>query len=148
LAVPTALLGVVLLHPPDAVGNIHLDPLTAVAGTALSLIGLTWGVAAAVTRPERDAVLAIPAGVRVFLRNGYRLDELQQALVVRPYAALAHLVRAGDRDVVDGYVRAVPVLARWGSVLLARAQSGLATGYLAWLAAGAVVVGLVGVVLS
>jgi hypothetical protein len=40
------------------------------------------------------------------------------------------------------------VLARWGSVLLARAQSGLATGYLAWLAAGAVVVGLLGVVLS
>jgi hypothetical protein len=50
--------------------------------------------------------------------------------------------------VVDGYVRAVPVLSRWGSAILARGQSGLATGYVAWLAAGAVVVGLVGVVLS
>jgi hypothetical protein len=33
-------------------------------------------------------------------------------------------------------------------VLLARGQSGLATGYLAWLAVGAVVVGVVGVVLT
>ena len=57
-------------------------------------------------------------------------------------------MRAGDRDVVDGYVRAVPVLSRWGSAVLARAQSGLATGYVAWLAAGAVVAGLVGLVLS
>jgi NADH-quinone oxidoreductase subunit L len=148
LAVPAALLGLVLLHPPDAIRNVHIDLVTALAGTALSVIGVTWGLAAVATRPERDAALALPAGVRAFLRDGYRLDEVQQALVVRPYTALAGLVRAGDRDVVDGYVRAAPVLARWGSVLLARAQSGLATGYLAWLAAGAVVVGLLGVVLS
>jgi NADH-quinone oxidoreductase subunit L len=148
LAVPAALLGLVLVHPPDALRNVHLDPLTAVAGATLALVGLTWGLAAARTRPERDAALGLPAAARVFLRDGYRLDDLQHALVVRPYAALARLVQAGDRDVVDGYVRAVPVLARWGSAVAARAQSGLATGYVAWLAAGAVVVGLVGVVRS
>jgi NADH-quinone oxidoreductase subunit L len=148
LAVPAALLGLVLLHPPDAVRDVHIDLVTAVAGAALSVVGVTWGAAAAQTRPERDAVLALPGAVRAFLRDGYRLDDVQRTLVVRPYAVLTRLVRAGDRDVLDGYVRAVPVLARWGSALLARAQSGLATGYLAWLAAGAVVVGLLGVVLS
>ena len=95
-----------------------------------------------------DATAALPVRLTTFLRDGYRLDDLQAALVVRPYTALARLVRAEDGDVVDGYVRAVPVLSRWGSALLARAQSGLATGYLAWLAVGAVLVGLVGVVLS
>jgi NADH-quinone oxidoreductase subunit L len=147
LAVPTALLGLVMIHPPDALRDVHLDPLTALAGTALAVVGLTWGLAAARTT-ERDAAAALPAGVRSFLREGYRLDAVQQALVVAPYTALARLVRAGDRDVVDGYVRAVPVASRWGSALLARAQSGLATGYVAWLVAGAVVASVVGVVLS
>ncbi len=147
LAVPTLLLGLVLVHPPDALRNVHIDPATALAGTVLSLVGITWGLAAA-RRPERDAALALPPGVRALLWDGYHLDAVQHLLVVRPYRALATLVRAGDRDVVDGYVRAVPVLSRWGSAVLARAQSGLATGYVAWLAAGAVVAGLVGLVLS
>jgi NADH-quinone oxidoreductase subunit L len=148
LAVPTVLVGLVLAHPPDALRNVHVDPLTALAGTALSVAGLAWGIGAASRNAERDALLALPVRLTSLLRAGYRLDEVQQALVVRPYGALARLVRGGDRDVVDGYVRGVPVLARWGSVLLARAQSGLATGYLAWLAVGAVVVGVVGVVLT
>ncbi len=147
LAVPTALLGLVLTHPPDALRNVHLGLGTVLAGTVLSVVGVTWGLAAA-RRPERDAALALPAAARAFLRDGYRLDAVQHALVVRPYRALAAVVRTGDRDVVDGYVRAVPVLSRWGSAIVARAQSGLATGYVAWLAAGAVVAGLVGVVLS
>jgi NADH-quinone oxidoreductase subunit L len=147
LAVPTALLGLVLAHPPDALANVHLDPVTALAGTVLSVVGVTWGLVAA-RGPRRDAALVLPTRLRELLRDGYRLDQLQHAFVVRPYRALAALVRAGDRDVVDGYVRSVPVLSRWGSAVLARAQSGLATGYVAWLAAGAVVAGLVGVVLS
>ena len=147
LAVPTALLGLVLAHPPDALQNVHLDPVTALAGTALSVVGVTWGLIAP-RGAQRDAALALPTRLRVLLRDGYRLDALQQALIVLPYRSLAALVRAGDRDVVDGYVRAVPVLSRWGSAVLGKAQSGLATGYVAWLAAGAVVAGLVGVVLS
>jgi NADH-quinone oxidoreductase subunit L len=148
LAVPAVLLGLVLLHPPDALRDVHIDLITAVAGTALSVAGLTWGLRAVATEPNRDAARSLPAGVRILLRDGYRLDDLQAALVVRSYTALARLVRAEDGAVVDGYVRAVPVLARWGSALLARAQSGLATGYVAWLTVGALLVGLVGVVLS
>jgi NADH-quinone oxidoreductase subunit L len=148
LAVPTVLLGLVLAHPPDAVRDVHVDLLTALAGTALTVAGLTWGLRAVTSDPHRDATLALPVRLRTFLRDGYRLDDLQAALVVRPYTAVARLVRTEDGDVVDGYVRALPVLSRWGSALLARAQSGLATGYLAWLAIGAVLVGLVGVALS
>jgi NADH-quinone oxidoreductase subunit L len=147
LAVPTALFGLVLIHPPDVLRDVHLDPVTALAGTTLAVVGLTWGLAAARTA-DRDATVALPSGLRSLLREGYRLDAVQQALVVAPYTALARLVRAGDRDVVDGYVRAVPVASRWGSAVLARAQSGLATGYVAWLVAGAVVASVVGVVLS
>jgi NADH-quinone oxidoreductase subunit L len=147
LAVPTALLGLVLAHPPDALRNVHLDPVTVLAGTVLSVVGLAWGPRGRTDAPARRA-LALPAGLRTLLRDGYRLDAVQHALVVRPYRGLATLVHAGDRDVVDGYVRAVPVLGRWGAAVLARTQSGLATGYVAWLAAGAVVAGLLGVVLS
>ncbi|HVN10688.1 MAG TPA: NADH-quinone oxidoreductase subunit L [Kineosporiaceae bacterium] len=148
LAVPTALLGFALFWLPAAVRPEYFDVRTAVAGTALAVVGLTWGLEAAATWEDRDAVLALPAGLRTFLRDGYRIDEVQQALVVRPYQASARLVRAADSDVIDGYVRAVPVLTRWGSAVLARAQSGLATGYVAWLAAGAVVLGLIGLVLT
>ena len=95
LAVPTALFGLVLLHPPDAVRALHIDLATAIAGTALSVAGLTWGLEAAATWEDRDAILAVPAGPRTFLRDGYRLDAVQQALVVRPYEALARLVAGG-----------------------------------------------------
>jgi NADH-quinone oxidoreductase subunit L len=148
LAVPTALLGFVLFLLPAALRPAYFDLRTAVAGTALAVIGVTWGLEAAATWEDRDAVLALPVRLRTFLRDGYRLDEVQHVLVVRPYEAGARLVRSVDHDVVDGYIRAVPVLSRWGSAALGRAQSGLATGYLAWVAAGAVVVGLIGLVLS
>ena len=44
LAVPAVLLGLVLLHPPDALRDVHIDLVTALAGTALSVAGLTWGL--------------------------------------------------------------------------------------------------------
>jgi NADH-quinone oxidoreductase subunit L len=147
LAVPTALLGLVLVRPPGVLQGIHVDVFTAFTGALLSLAGVGWALSA--TRlGGRDVADALPVGVRAFLREGYRLDGLQDALVVRPYRVLARLVGAGDREVVDAYVRGTPVLARWGGLALRRAQTGLATAYLAWLVLGAVVAGLAGVVLT
>jgi NADH-quinone oxidoreductase subunit L len=91
---------------------------------------------------------ALPAGVRAFLRDGYRLDGVQDVLVVRPYRALARAVGSGDRDVVDAYVRGTPVVARWAGLALRRAQTGLATAYLVWLVLGAVAAGVAGMVLT
>jgi hypothetical protein len=49
---------------------------------------------------------------------------------------------------VDAPPRGTAVLAAWAGRLLRRAEGGLATGYLAWVVLGAVVVGLAGVVMS
>jgi NADH-quinone oxidoreductase subunit L len=147
LAVPTVLLGLVLLHPPALFGDVRIDPFTGFMGTLLSLAGIGWALTAH-RLGARDVADALPAGLRAFLRSGYRLDEVQDALVTRPVLALARVVAGGDRDVVDAYVRGTATGSQWAGGVLRRAQTGLATGYVAWLVAGAVLVGLAGVVLS
>lgn len=145
LAVPTALLGLVLLRPPDVLEGVHVNVFTAFTATLLSLAGVGWALSAP-RLGARDVADALPAPVRAFLRDGYRLDGVQHALVVRPYRALARVAAVGDRDVVDAYVRGTPVVTRWAGLALRRAQTGLATAYLAWLVIGAVLAGLAGVV--
>ncbi len=147
LAVPTAFLGLVLLGPPALLAAAHVDPLTAFTGAILSLAGIGWALSA----PQlgaRDIADALPARARAFLREGYRLDDVQNALVVRPYRALARAVGTGERDVVDAYPRGVAVLARWSGMGLRRLGDGVVTSYVGWAVAGAVVLGLAGVVLS
>jgi NADH-quinone oxidoreductase subunit L len=120
---------------------------TAFIGALLSMAGVGW----ALTAPRlggRDVADALPAGVRAFLRDGYRLDEVQAVLVVRPYQVLARIVAAGDRDVVDAAPRGSVCLTRSTGLLLRRAEAGLATGYVTWVVLGAVAVGLAGLVFS
>jgi len=147
LAVPTVLLGLVLVRPPALLGEVHVGFWTAFTGTLLSLAGVGW----ALTAPAlgaRDIADAVPRPVRVFLREGYRFDAVQDRLVVRPVRTLARVVAGGDRDVVDAYVRGTATVSRWGGLVLRRTQSGLVTGYLTWVLAGAAVAAAVGVVLS
>lgn len=147
LAVPTALFGLVLVRPADLLASAHIDPMTAVTGALVSLAGVGWALSAP-RLGTRDIAVALPDGVRAFLRDGYRLDDVQQALVVRPYRALAALAWTGDRDVVDAYPRGAAAAARVGGTALRRLSSGLATSYLGWAVAGALAIGLAGVVLS
>jgi NADH-quinone oxidoreductase subunit L len=147
LAVPTTLFGLILIKPPEILHTVHVDVWTAFTGSLLSLAGVGW----ALTAPRvgaRDVADAMPVAVRAFLRDGYRLDDLQNALIVRPYKALAKAAASGDRDVVDALPRGAAGLAGWGGRMLRRAETGLATGYLTWVVLGAVVVGVAGVVLS
>jgi NADH-quinone oxidoreductase subunit L len=147
LAVPTVFMGLLLIRPPGVLHAVHVDVLTAFTGSLLSLAGVGW----AITAPRlggQDVADALPDAVRAFLRDGYRLDDLQNLIVVRPYKALARTVASGDRDVVDAGPRGSAVLASRLGVLLRRAEGGLATGYVAWVVLGAVAVGLAGVVLS
>ena len=82
LAVPTVGLGLVLLSPPDILHGVHVSWLTAFTGTLVSLAGVGWSLT--VTRiGGKDVADALPPGVRAFLRDGYRLDDVQDALVVR-----------------------------------------------------------------
>jgi NADH-quinone oxidoreductase subunit L len=147
LAVPTVLFGLVLLKPPTVLESVHIAGWTAFTGSLISLGGVCW----ALTAPRlgaRDVADAMPVAVRAFLREGYRLDALQNWLVVRPFKALARSVSGGDREVVDALPRGGAALATWAGRGLRRAESGLATGYLTWVVLGAVVVGVAGVVLS
>jgi len=147
LAVPTVLFGLVLIKPPTVLQSVHVAGWTAFTGSLISLGGVCW----ALTAPRlgaRDVADAMPVAVRAFLRDGYRLDALQNRLVVRPFQALARGASTGDREVVDALPRGGAALATWAGRGLRRAEAGLATGYLTWVVLGAVVVGLAGVVLS
>jgi NADH-quinone oxidoreductase subunit L len=147
LAVPTAIFGLVLVKPPHVLAGTHVAVWTAFTGTLLSLAGVGWSL----TAPRlgvRDVADALPVAVRAFLRAGYRLDDLQDALVVRPFRALAGAVAAGDREGLDAVPRGSGRLVTAAGRLLRRAETGLATGYLTWAVLGAVAIGVAGVVLS
>jgi NADH-quinone oxidoreductase subunit L len=147
LAVPTVFMGLLLIRPPEVLAGVRVDVLTAFTGTLLSLAGVGWALTA--TRlGAKDVAEAIPLPARAFLREGYRLDAVQNALVVKPYRALTRLASAGDRDLVDAYPRGSVIVVRWAGLALRRAQAGMATGYVAWVVLGAVAVGLAGVVLA
>ena len=129
LAVPAALLGLVgfvgaftdrLRFPTVPVagsedGLVHLGP-----GVLLPLAFLLVG-AALVTlgwRRDRAADPATALGpLRPVFARAFRLDDVQNTVVVRPVRALARAARTGDDVVVDGAVE--------GS---GRAASGLGAG--------------------
>jgi NADH-quinone oxidoreductase subunit L len=146
LAVPTVLLGVVLFEPPALLANLDIDPITGVTGALLGIAGVGWALSAP-RLGAPDIAVAVPAAVRSLLRDGYRLDDVQNALVVRPVRAFARAVDIGDADAVDAYVRGTAVASRWSGAVLRLAQGGLATGYVAWAVFGAVTMGVAGMVL-
>jgi NADH-quinone oxidoreductase subunit L len=147
LAVPTVLFGAVLIDPPALFGGVHVDLVTGVTGGMLSLAGLGWALSAP-RLGAADIAAALPAGTRGLLRDGFRLEVVQQALVVRPVLALARVVKLADEGGIDAGVRAIEPSFRFGGELLRRAQTGLATAYAAWLLLGAVLIAVVGVVLA
>jgi NADH-quinone oxidoreductase subunit L len=147
LAVPTLFLGVVLINPPDLLAGVHVDLVTGVTGAMLSLAGLGWALSAP-RLGAPDIAVVLPDRTRALLRDGFRVDAVQQVLIVRPVLALARAVQGLDRDVIDAYVRAIAPTAAGAGALLRRAQTGLATAYTAWLVLGAVVIAVAGVVLA
>ena len=138
LAVPAAAGGLLLLGPVVP-GEVHLSGVTAGLAAGLSVMGVAGAVLAARSARELHPLLR-----RVFAA-GFGVDAATRAIVVRPVTTLARLVAAGDRDVVDAYVRAAAASARGAGRALRRTQTGGVTGYLTWLAVGAVVVGVAGV---
>jgi NADH-quinone oxidoreductase subunit L len=147
LALPTAALGLLLLWPPAIMDGLHVDLITSVTGALLGLAGVGWALSAP-RLGAPDIADALPAGLRALLRDGYRLDEVQDRLVTRPAMAFARAAGTGDSDVVDAYVRGSAAASRWGGAALRTAQGGLATGYVAWLVLGAVAAGVAGMVLT
>jgi NADH-quinone oxidoreductase subunit L len=152
LAVPSALLGLVV----QVFGSGFL-PWLAPAGTPpgelaafdwvspVALLLAVAGVAGAwrVWRRGEDVAPAV-------LANAFYLDDVQDAVVVRPVFALARAVRRGDESLVDGAVEGTGdgalglggVVARWHRAAMPRAATAVLGGALLIGLAAVVVAGL------
>jgi NADH-quinone oxidoreductase subunit L len=109
----------------------------------LALVGA--GGALVLARRSGDPAALLPPALQRVLAGGFGIDRAQHVVVVRPARALARLLTAGDRDVLDAYVRAPATVSRWAGLVLRRTQTGSPSGYLTWVVAGSVVAALVGV---
>ncbi|GAA4200922.1 NADH-quinone oxidoreductase subunit 5 family protein [Actinocatenispora rupis] len=129
-----------------AFGGAELDPVV----VAISLAMTAAGVLGAYLLWRRDTA-ADPARVLgragALFAAGFRLDDVQRALVVRPVQAVATAVWLGDARVVDGGVTGTARGARRLGRTLARLHTGL-PGYLTAVLAGALVLGLVAVLVG
>ncbi|MET0415104.1 MAG: NADH-quinone oxidoreductase subunit L, partial [Actinoplanes sp.] len=106
LTIPSALLGLAAYAPGFRTALELEDPHLGVA-VVLPLVLLAAGAGAAWllwrAAPGVDPALALgPA--RPLLAAGFRLDDVQNLLVVRPVRALAQLVTTADERVVDAAV--------------------------------------------
>jgi NADH-quinone oxidoreductase subunit L len=116
----------------------------------IGLVLVALGIVTAILVWRRDTA-ADPARIlgrmAPLLRSGFRFDDAQRALVIRPVQALATTVWLGDARVVDGAVRGVGA----GAVRLGRRLARLHTGLprsLAAVLAGAVLLALVAVLVG
>ena len=137
LAVPTALGGLAVAYPGGLFGAAHDEHLFhGVPATLMTLLVVASGVVTVVLRrrpgPWHGFSMPVP-GIDRFYEHG----------VVRPVRRLATLVRAGDRDVVDGYARGAGVAATGTGRLLRLAQSGSVQLYLMVVVIGAAAIAVV-----
>ncbi|MFI5890515.1 NADH-quinone oxidoreductase subunit L [Actinoplanes sp. NPDC051513] len=122
LAVPAALLGLAAYAPGFRTALELEEPHLGIA-ILLPMVLLALGAASAWwlwrETPEADPAGALgPA--RPFLAAGFRLDAVQDRLVVRPVRALAGLVKTADERVVDATVEgAGTTTTRLGELLAA-----------------------------
>ena len=139
LAVPTVLGGLVAVNPAALLGPEYGDelihPVESLLMTALVLV--TGAVVLLVWRSRGRSMWP-----RVVLPHP-PVDRLYDAAVVRPVRRLAQLVRASDRDVIDGYADGAGASARGLGGLLRLAQSGNVQTYLMVVVVGAAAVAIV-----
>jgi NADH-quinone oxidoreductase subunit L len=150
LAVPSALLGFAGLAP-GFVHRVGFDrPVHLTAAQAVPLVLVVVGVLAAWLPWRRDPG-ADPARAlgpaRPVLAAAFYLDAVQEALVVRPVAALAWAMRRTDETIVDGAVEATGRGAVDLGTLLGRAHRGALPRAATAVLAGAVLFGVVAAVI-
>ncbi|GIF19503.1 NADH-quinone oxidoreductase subunit L [Actinoplanes tereljensis] len=115
LAIPAALLGLAAWAPGFRTAleldEPHLD-VTVVLPLVLLVLGsgTAWFLWRAVPGVDPAAVLG---PVRPFFAAGFRLDDVQDRLVVRPVRQLARLAKATDERVVDATVEGTGTSTTW-----------------------------------
>jgi NADH-quinone oxidoreductase subunit L len=139
LPVP-GLLGGVVGHGSEAEAPLGFMVLA----TALALGGLGLGAALYLRQPEVPGrIVARLGGLYGLVRDKFRIDELYDAVVVRPLFALAGFgARQVDQGMIDGAVNGAGVLVGATSGLWRRLQTGNVQHYaLSFLAGALVLVG-------
>ncbi|ASW53510.1 NADH-quinone oxidoreductase subunit L [Plantactinospora sp. KBS50] len=153
LAVPAALLGLAGFAGPFVrrLSNPAADLVALGPGVLLPLALLAAGAGGAWLAWRRDPATDPAAALgrlRPLFAAGFRLDDVQDLLVVRPCRALARGVRRGDEAVVDGAVEGTGrATLRIGGGLGALHRAGLPRAAAAVLA-GALLIGLAAAVLG
>jgi NADH-quinone oxidoreductase subunit L len=102
------------------------------ASVAIAALGILAAWRLWVVRPELPQLVAQRSGaLYTLLRNKYWVDELYDALVVRPYNALSRFAwRVIDDGLIDGLlVNGTATIVRWQSGISSRWQTGALSTY-------------------
>ena len=119
------------------------------AGLEWALMGISVAVAlvgtfSAVMRFSKKPQLDEPTGFGKVLANKWYVDELYDAIIVRPLDALAKFFNGFvERSVIDGIVNGVGRLVQYGSRQIRLLQSGQVGGYVLLMVIGILVLFLV-----
>ena len=143
LAVPALVLGFLGL------GSDHLRPEFGMSVVSL-LFALAGGGGVFLVWNRDPAIdpVRLLGSARPLLRDGFRVDEVYSALVVRPVLAVARLVLRFDTRVVDGAVVSTGRGARRLGGLLRMTENGNPQAYVSGVLAGVVIIVLAVVVLT
>jgi NADH-quinone oxidoreductase subunit L len=101
------------------------------AGLATLMVILAW------TRFSRKPELGEPAGFGKLLANKWYVDELYDAVIVKPLNAFANFLnKVIEKNVIDGIVNGSGKLVQYGSRQLRYLQSGQVGGYVLLMVVG------------
>jgi NADH-quinone oxidoreductase subunit L len=148
LAVPSVVLGFAAFAPGfgHRLGEGGGDLVSFDVESLVPLVSLVVGALGAwlVWRgaPQADPALALRSARPVFA-NAFYLDNVQEALVVRPMAALSRLIRRGDESLVDGAVESTGRGTFDLGAVLARAHRGALPRAVTAVLAAAVLLGAI-----
>jgi proton-translocating NADH-quinone oxidoreductase chain L len=137
--VPTGILGHYLSAHTKTFAEYHahfnLPLMLGSSAFALAGIGLAYWMYVKKPALPDEVAKAIPAGYELS-RNRFYLDEIYDALIVKPLSALAYLLRAIDQYVIDGLVDLLAQVPRFIGYLFRPIQNGLVQFYALLMALG------------
>jgi NADH-quinone oxidoreductase subunit L len=126
------------LPAAEAHEDTRMELILMGVSTAVAFLGIAIAAVLFLKRPRKANLN--PTGVQKVLVNKYYVDELYDAVVVRPIHALSTVVlwKGFDVRVIDGAVNGTGAVIRAGSGALRRAQTGSVRAYAMALFAGVV----------
>jgi len=123
--------------------GIELEKGTEGMLMVVSVVLAVIGVVAAWARFAKKPELGEPTGFGKFLAEKWYVDELYNAIIVKPLDLLAQFLTWFDKHVLDWIVNGVGRLVQYGSRQLRLLQSGLVGGYVLLMVIGILVLFLV-----